>query len=300
MSPIPPRARALLRQASQTAAANKRTAAEQLYRQIIDEFPQVAEGWIGLAEVSSELTDKRSAYEQALRVEPDHETAIQALSDLDNGLEPALVVTLAPPLPTPGGPKPVAESPTTTLPPAPTPFTSQPAAAPIPEPDEELVLFCSTHPGVRTNLRCYSCGKLICSRCARHTPVGWRCSTCIYEAQEVFFNAEPIHYVLAFVGSAVLGGIGGFIVPFIGWFTIFLAAGMGTLIGRAAFRLTGKRRGRYLPHIVAAAVVVGGLLPAVLSFLLALFGLAFLDNFGLIWPIIYVALAAGSAFYQVR
>ncbi len=298
MSPIPPRARALLRQASQTAAANKRTAAEQLYRQIIDEFPQVAEAWIGLAEVTPELGEKRLAYQQALAVAPGHETVVQALNDLDNGLDPAPVVTLAPPHPQPTIPKPTA----TSLPPAPTPFTRQPAAASAkPAAEDELLLFCSTHPDVRTNLRCYSCGKLICSRCARHTPVGWRCNTCIYEAQEIFFNAEFIHYGLAFIGSAVLAGIGGFIVPFIGWFTIFLAAGAGTLIGRVAFQLTGRRRGRYLPHTVAAAVVIGGLLPAAIALLAALaFEGAFLGGFSLIWRIIYVALAAGSAFYQVR
>jgi hypothetical protein len=279
----------MLRQASQTAAANKRTAAEQLYRQIIDEFPEVPDGWVGLADVLNDPDEQRAAYERALALDASHTAAINGLKKLNNEFVP----DEPSPLPTPT-PAPVISEPIQPIapPPAPQPFNTPSFAPQPPTDDEALVLYCSTHPDVRTNLRCYSCGKLICSRCARHTPVGWRCNTCIYEAQEVFFNAEPVHYVVAFLGSAILGGIGGIFVPLIGWFTLFLAAGVGTLIGRVAFRLTGRRRGRYLPHTVAAAVVIGGLTPALISLLFTL-------NIPL-WGLIYSGLAAASAFYQVR
>ena len=305
MSTIPPRARALLRQAIQTASANKRTAAEQLYRQIVNEFPDVADGWVGLAEVVNDVDEKRVALERALALEPGHNGAIEGLNQLDGtGTTPA-------PWSSPLAPGNAAASPPSVapLPPAPTPF-STPEPTPQAADTEELVQYCRTHPTVRTSLRCYSCGKLICNRCAKHTPVGWRCNTCIYEAQEVFFNAEAIHYVVAFVVSAILALIGSFIVPLIGYFTIFLAAGVGTLIGRVAFRLAGRRRGRYLPHTVAAAVVLGGIIPTLLVLLLSALAtglsgdLGFLGSslasFSLVWRGLYVVLAAGSAYYQVR
>ncbi|MBP8001892.1 MAG: hypothetical protein KA314_23275 [Chloroflexi bacterium] len=297
MSSLSPRARALLRQAAQTAAANKRSAAEQLYRQIVQEFPDLAEGWVGLADVLTNLTEKQAAYQQALAINPNHPQALEGQERLANGT----IKGNSTPTPDVLSPPQYPSAPAELFSPAPpAPFQASQAS------DEEVVLYCSTHPNVRTNLRCYSCGKLICSRCARHTPVGWRCNTCIHEAQEVFFNAEAIHYFLAFISSAIVAALGGLIVPMIGYFTIFLAAGMGTLIGRVAFRLTGRRRGRYLPHTVAAAIVIGGLLPALFVFLasLAVLGLTgdgfFLGRFDLVWRVVYVILAAGSAYYQVR
>lgn len=303
MSPIPPRARAMLRQASQTAAANKRTAAEQLYRQIIDEFPEVPDGWVGLADVLSDPDEQRATYERALALDATHTGAINGLKKLNNEFVPDESPSIPTPTPAPVLSEPVKPA---APPPAPQPFNNPSFAPQPPTDDEALVLYCSTHPDVRTNLRCYSCGKLICSRCARHTPVGWRCNTCIYEAQEVFFNAEAVHYVVAFIVSGILGAIGGIIVPLIGWLTLFLAAGTGTLIGRVAFRLTGRRRGRYLPHVVAAAVIMGGLLPALLSVLVTFAAVSitgevgFWGSFDVVWRLVYVGLAAVSAFYQVR
>lgn len=304
MSTIPPRARALLRQASQTASANKRTAAEQLYRQIVNEFPDVADGWVGLAQVVTNADEKRVALERALALDPNHNDALRLGG---TGITPEVVTPSAPPMSfAQSDPPALVNEP---LPPAPTPFgTPEPIAQAADT--EELVLYCRTHPTVRTNLRCYSCGKLICNRCAKHTPVGWRCNTCIYEAQEVFFNAEPIHYLLAFIASGFLALIGSFIVPLIGYFTIFLAAGVGTLIGRVAFRLAGGRRGRYLPHTVAAAVVFGGLIPTLAVLLISALATGIsgdagflgssLLSFSLVWRGLYVVLAAGSAYYQVR
>lgn len=302
---IPPRARTLLRQAAQTAAANKRAAAEQLYRQIIREFPQVADGWVGLAEVIGDESEKRRVLEHALTLEPEHREAQQQLYLLDHpeADPPALENENRSPILVEQADAPSSDG--GDLPPAPIPFGT---LEPMPQAadDEELIFYCATHPSVRTNLRCYSCGKLICSRCSRHTPVGWRCNTCIHEAQEVYFNAETAHYLLAFFASTFIAGIGGFIVPIVGFFTIFLAAGIGSIIGRVAFRLTGRRRGRYLPHTVAAAVVVGGLMPGILAFLLSLLlvtftgEMSFLSSFNFFWRAVYVALAASAAFYQVR
>ncbi|MCA9920662.1 MAG: tetratricopeptide repeat protein, partial [Anaerolineales bacterium] len=46
-----PRVRSLLRQANKVAESGKKAAAEQLYRQILEEAPDVAEAWYGLGQV---------------------------------------------------------------------------------------------------------------------------------------------------------------------------------------------------------------------------------------------------------
>ena len=48
MSMSSPRIRSLLRQADKVAASGKRSAAEKLYRQIIEEAPETAPAWVGV------------------------------------------------------------------------------------------------------------------------------------------------------------------------------------------------------------------------------------------------------------
>jgi hypothetical protein len=115
----------------------------------------------------------------------------------------------------------------------------------------------------------------------------------VREAQDVFFTAGPIDYLLAGLAALVLGVLAGFLVPRLGFFVIFLAPAAGTLIGRLAFRAARRRHGRWLPHLVGAMVIFGGLLPA-LPWLLNL------QLGGLLWPGLYVFLATGAAYYQVR
>jgi hypothetical protein len=58
-------------------------------------------------------------------------------------------------------------------------------------------------------------------------------------------------------------------------------------------RVAGRRRGRYLPIIVAACVALGVLIPA---------GLFFLMGFvpGLLGGGIYLFIATSAAYYQMR
>lgn len=80
----------------------------------------------------------------------------------------------------------------------------------------------------------------------------------------------------------------------LGFFTIFLGAGAGTLIGRIAFRVARRRRGRGIPELVAALVVIGGVLPALPLLIFGGF------NFGLLWSGVYIFTATGAAYYQMR
>jgi hypothetical protein len=83
----------------------------------------------------------------------------------------------------------------------------------------------------------------------------------------------------------------------LGFFTIFLGAAAGSLIGRVTFRAAGRRRGRWLPLLVGVLVVVGGILPAVPHLLALLLGRF---TFQIIWTGIYIIAASGSAYYQMK
>jgi len=157
------------------------------------------------------------------------------------------------------------------------------------------VLFCANHPKRETHLRCNRCGKPICTSCAQRTPVGYRCPECIREHEDAFFNATPLDYLIAVLIALPLSLIAGIIATRIGFFVIFLAAAAGSLIGQLVFRAVGRRRGQWLPQLVGVIVVIGGIIPL----LTIIFG-SFSFSLGLVWAAIYVVMASGAAYYQMR
>jgi hypothetical protein len=114
----------------------------------------------------------------------------------------------------------------------------------------------------------------MCIKCARRTPVGYRCRECVKGQQQVFYSSKGldpvIQGVLSIVLSAIAAGIVGTIggmIGFWGWFISASAgAAAGALIADLAHRVAGRRRGKYSWLIVAGGVVVGALiaLPAAL------------------------------------
>ena len=303
MSASSPRIRSLLRQANRNEDVSKTKAAEQLYLQILDESPDTVDAWLGLARVATDDETTQSAYEQALALEPDNLKAQQAL-----GLappDPPIVEEVVPEVLTEVlTASKVSEPETETTP------IVVPVAEPIPdhehdhaleyvdEADEEILYVCYRHPEIGTNLRCYNCTRPICSKCANRTPVGYMCPICVHEAEEAFFSATPLDYLSAAIVALILGLIGGFVARFIGFFVIFVAAGGGALIGRLSFRAARRRRGRYMPHLVAAMVIVGAVVPSLGTIIAVLFNpAAFLS---LLWPAIYLFLAPAAAYWQVK
>jgi hypothetical protein len=279
-----PRLRALLRQAERSAASGKRAAAQQLFEEVLDEAPESVEAMLGLAALARDAQEQEALYERVLTLDPGNEAALAALRD-GSGPEPDAILPVAAPEPVAPKPQPVVQ----------VAEAETPAAPLLPETAEETeTLFCYRHPDRPTGLRCYTCHRPICIKCAKRTPVGYRCPDCIREAQDVFFSAGPLDYLAAGVVALILAVLAGLIVPRFGFFIIFIAPFAGTLIGRVAFRAARRRRGRWLPHLVAGMVVAGGLLP-LLPFLLGGASL-----FALLWPGLYLFLATGSAFYQVR
>lgn len=317
-----PRIRSLLRQAERVTNSGKRLAAEKLYRQIIEEAPDTAPAWVGLAKVVQDPAEQEAALERALVIDPNDEKAKIGLTALRNGQ--SVVEALKPPAAEPdseeianAGPERSRQEPVTNearFEPAETPVgTLEPETAEDPlEAAEhgheahlegavvtEEALYCANHPNRLTHLRCNKCGKPVCAKCVRPTPVGYRCKSCIREHEDTFYSATPVHYFIAAVVAFPLGIISGFISVRLGFLVIFFAALAGSIIARIVHRIIGRKRGRWMPHLVATAIVFGGIIPAIIPILNLLFGQGRF-SFGLIWVAIYVVVATSAAYYQMK
>jgi len=100
----------------------------------------------------------------------------------------------------------------------------------------------------------------MCSKCAVRTPVGYRCKECVRQQQDKFFDAHMLEYVVAAVLSLVLSFLAAAILSRFSFFIVLLAGpAIGGVIGRVIFTLTRKRRGRYIPIVVGAGIVLGAL-----------------------------------------
>lgn len=313
MSVESPRIRSLLRQADSVAAAGKRAAAEQLYRQILDEAPDTAEAWRGLANVSRNSADRDDALRRAQELDPEEvmlaEAPANETADQVDVLAQPAEESVELPRSEDGRVNDgrdlgdLAATEIAVSGPDQEAGHAHSAEAVVDPPGSEVeVLYCANHPGRQTHLRCNRCGKPICSSCANPTPVGYRCPECIREQEDVFYTATPLDYLVTFLVAFPVSLAVGWVATLIlssafGFFLIFLGAFAGSLVGRVAFRVAGRRRGRWLPHLVVVCVIVGGILPA-LGFVLA----AFLGQFSLrlIFLGIYLVTAAGATFYQMR
>lgn len=311
-----PRLRTLLRQAERTKGVGKRAAAMQLYREIVAEAPESAEAWLGLAELTPDPVEQQQIYQRVLALEPENkiakavlageplpepepeeETAVAnptsqmdaALNASSDWLDEVTQLKEREPAPQP----------------APTIKPKRETAVAPPAPAEDAILYCYRHPERETALRCYNCSQPICITCANKTPVGYICPACRYEMEEKFFTAGPLDYLIAGAISFVLSLLAGFIVVSIGrgffliLLVLFLGGAVGNFIAKLSNRAISGRRGRYIPHLVAAMVVVGVAIPA-LPLLLALVMGAGGVLFALLVPGIYAFVAASAAFYWMR
>jgi len=156
-------------------------------------------------------------------------------------------------------------------------------------------LYCINHPQRETTLRCNSCGAPICVRCARRTPVGFRCKACIDAQQSVFYNSRWYDYLVAGVVSLIMSVVAAGMVAWGGrggwagwWFAGIVSPIAGGIIGGAVHWAIGRRRGRWIWLVVAACIVVGALAMLVMmpSSFIAL--------------IIYCVLATGAAVGVLR
>lgn len=170
------------------------------------------------------------------------------------------------------------------------------------------LLYCANHPQVATALRCNRCNKPICTRCIVRTPVGYRCRECVRSQQQLFETAVWHDYAVATILAAMLGGLAGALLLNLGWFVLFLAPVAGGLIAEIVRAAVRRRRGRYLFVAAAVAYVVGCLPLFAPSLLVLLAGLLGSDLgraglaglIGLLWPAVYVVMAAGTFYARLR
>jgi hypothetical protein len=119
------------------------------------------------------------------------------------------------------------------------------------------VVACPRDPSVETALRCSRCETPICPKCLIQTPVGARCRDCARISKSPVYtvnNATMVRAgVAAVVGGIVMGLIWGLVLlPFsVGFFSIFVGAGLGYAFTRMMEFATGRKRG---PVIVAFAI----------------------------------------------
>ena len=167
-------------------------------------------------------------------------------------------------------------------------------------------MYCANHPGVSTYLRCNKCGKPICTKCAVHMSVGYRCRECVRGQQEVFYADFRLrHYVIAAGVSLPLSLIAGRYIPILGWlYVLILSPIAGTAIANVTRWAIKRRRGRYVWLVVCGCIILGALpyVTLALTMLIAgarngIAGIAVVD---LLQDGLYVALAAGAAYAQLR
>ena len=72
-------------------------------------------------------------------------------------------------------------------------------------------------------LRCNRCNKPITPETAVLTPTGYRCQECVREQQKVFDTTKSIDPVIGFLISAIISFGGSWLVPKLGFFTLFIA-----------------------------------------------------------------------------
>jgi hypothetical protein len=167
--------------------------------------------------------------------------------------------------------------------------------------------YCYYHPNVETELRCNKCGKYICIKDARRTPVGYRCKDCVKEQQDVFFTAMPIDYVIAAIIAFPVSLVAGYIAPRLFWLVIFVAPIVGVIIGEAIRIATKKRRGRYTWIVALVSFLFGSLIPLwpTMAFVLS-GGLAFEPQVsgGILINVlldgVYIVLAGGTLIARLR
>lgn len=260
--------------------------ARRMLQQATQQSPDNVEAWLGLAGVVEALAEKETCFNKVLALDPDNNEAKaglalirqkQARTPADRSAETG-GESLAPA----SGPRPSVE------------VRAETAA-------DTGLLYCYRHPQTQTGLRCNRCNRPICPKCARRTPVGFRCPECIREQEEKFYSGGNLDYVIAAIIalplSLIVAGLFTFILSGIGLFMIlislFVAPAAAGFIAEAVRWAVRKRRSRYLGHVVAGCVILG-----TAPFLL--FMLLIGNMFALLSPGIFLFLGTATVWARLR
>ncbi len=162
-------------------------------------------------------------------------------------------------------------------------------------------LHCFRHAQTETQLRCNRCNRPICAKCARRTPVGFRCPDCIREQEDKYYTGTnsdyavaafvsfPLSLIAAMLFTFVLGGLGFWLI----WISLFVAPTAAGFICEAVRWAVSKRRSRYLGYVTAGSLIVATV-PFILMFLLL--G----DVWGLMAPFLLIFLGTPTIIARLR
>jgi hypothetical protein len=246
--------------------------ARRLLGEATQRMPDNVQAWLGLAGVVESLTEKEACFNRVLALDPGNIEAKAGLALIQQKL--------------------------------PNQTTAQSQAQTQQKESIETqtgLTYCYRHPETQTSLRCNRCNKPICPKCARRTPVGFRCPDCIREQEDKFYSGGNMDYVIAVVIALPLSLIAAWLFTFIlggfGFFIILLslivAPAVAGFIAEAVRWGVKKRRSRYLAHVVAACIILGTV-PFILFMLL------FSNFYALLAPGIFVVLGTATVLARLR
>lgn len=130
---------------------------------------------------------------------------------------------------------------------------------------------CANHPGRSTMVSCSACGKPLCPDCMVYSAVGIKCRQCAAMPRSSRVTLKTSRFLLAIAAGLWVGTAIGFayyyILGFIGFFFffIFVAAGIGYLVGEAVSRASGRYHGKKTAAIAVLSTVWAFVLPPLLA-----------------------------------
>lgn len=154
-------------------------------------------------------------------------------------------------------------------------------------------------------LRCNRCDKPITPETAVLTPTGYRCQDCIRQQQKVFDTTKGLDVLIGFLISGIISFAGSWFVPRLGFFTILIAPGIGTLIYKAVRLAVKQRRSKALNSAILAGALIGSLpllVPQMLNVItMSTEVLSVIANLTpLIWRVVYTVMVATTAYAQTK
>jgi len=108
--------------------------------------------------------------------------------------------------------------------------------------EQDLSVDQKVNPEAEVQLRCNRCNKPITPATAVLTETGYRCTECVRAQQRVFDTTKRFDPFLGFIIAAVISFAGSWLAGLLGFFTIFVAPGVGTLITNAVRLAVNRRR----------------------------------------------------------
>lgn len=118
---------------------------------------------------------------------------------------------------------------------------------------------CFYHPGVETGVSCAECGKPICPKDMKATPVGYKCPDCFRPAKTQYLYVKPRQALLGALAGIAVAFVGAWLLRFVGFSFFLLGVVWGMAIGEAVRRGSGGHRGTTIAVIGSVCAVLGGL-----------------------------------------